>query len=893
MLHACLFVLTALAPPQRYREAILHPKTYSSPDGSHRFEVDPSDRLGCGPGVHRLSRGASEVWKKELPFTLWNAVVADSGHCAGYAYTQGEDDPRAEGEFIVAVFSPEGEVSLVEPTKRSESRFLHESSNPLARGLYLQPELDRFVVRIEDEDVNRGSEEWWVYALSKGELVRRVRPKKAFEEAEALRWCLDARAVAGTPLTLAQWYRFDFGRRGEPSRIGTRFLLLDGDLRPVWSLELPDDYSFAQDEEGRGALLDEVKERGCILSTSAPRRFEIRHAQAASRVTYEVDADPTIPLGWSVRELARAAYEPPRTRPVPPAVDVVLRLVASVPLAATQAATGPIRDILAFHVGEGERIRFVRKEQPSRRFTLVSIDPEGLVQAEVAVELPDPGAEGPLEWFPLDERRWLAVHSPWNLEWNAEMNARAWRVDADTGEVSVLEDWSCPPVETLVPLPRGGFAALATYRTNYTQTKALMAFADDGSRQWEILESYGEGSRLFSPSDLDVLSDGRLAVVESVTGCLKLFSPDGDLLSKVDLRAAWNVEELYPSYVVSAPDGTLLVHDSDTWRRMRTTGGVVETTELRRADGSTDVGRADRFRCAPAGAFWTTDGRVFMRFGGDGVVDRTIGPRADASQLNEPGRPFLDGRGRIAIEDERTHALHVFDPSGTRLFVCVPDATDFDGNESPRAVLGLSDGGLLVDLEGDRYLSFSSTGRRLARTKLGGKYAAPIDGGRAGFWVIPTRWRRTAVQRIGADGVPGVRLERLEDRRWFENLMAIGAGPDGSLAVLESASSPSDERPRHLALFSPHGDPIRTLEVPALRTSYFTSDICLGRTWAVLSSNGPEVYLIANESPRVARFESAPAKTKSSWVFGLSPDESELWAVESDPPTLRRYALPE
>jgi hypothetical protein len=32
---------------------------------------------------------------------------------------------------------------------------------------------------------------------------------------------------------------------------------------------------------------------------------------------------------------------------------------------------------------------------------------------------------------------------------------------------------------------------------------------------------------------------------------------------------------------------------------------------------------------------------------------------------------------------------------------------------------------------------------------------------------------------------------------------------------------------------------------------------------------------------------------EDTWAFGLSPDERELWAVESHPPTLHRYALPD
>src|SRR6187402_3753734 len=97
------------------RSNVLEPREYSSPSGEYVLRVDPSARDGSGPGSYSLRKGSVEVWGREFPFTLREAVVADDGTSAGFGHkVRGY---YAEGDFVVALLSPRGELLFEERTE--------------------------------------------------------------------------------------------------------------------------------------------------------------------------------------------------------------------------------------------------------------------------------------------------------------------------------------------------------------------------------------------------------------------------------------------------------------------------------------------------------------------------------------------------------------------------------------------------------------------------------------------------------------------------------------------------------------------------------------------------------------------------------------------------------
>ena len=283
----------------------LDPTTYASPSGEWELHVDPSEAHGAGPGDYRLTRGGEEVWAATRPFTFWEAAVTDAGAVVGYGYTSGWRGwfGEGDGEFVVAAFAPDGSPRLTDRTPRTPSRFFHTPPNPLAEGLFVQPERDRFVVRLANPDLNEPGERWLPFRLSDGAKLPEVRPNEWIGDREG-RWsAMRVRPMGGTPLLLVHWYVV-----AEPHernlRMGGAFTLTDAAGAVVWSLELPGDYEPAAGAD-RWERRDQVSRYGAILEVG-PARFAVWSVAAGQRVDYAVaEAEDR----WTVKEVARTPYD--------------------------------------------------------------------------------------------------------------------------------------------------------------------------------------------------------------------------------------------------------------------------------------------------------------------------------------------------------------------------------------------------------------------------------------------------------------------------------------------------------------------------------------------------------------------------------------------------------
>ncbi len=156
--------------------SILDPKSYVSPSGHFTLLVDPTHMHGRGPATYRLSKDGREVWAGEKPFTLWNARVTDEGVVGGFAYSDGQGDSQTKGDFQVIILSEHGTVRLDHVTERQCANFPEQPPSPVGRGVVMDDANDRLVIRIQDENVNRNHEAWWVYRLSTGERLTAFRP---------------------------------------------------------------------------------------------------------------------------------------------------------------------------------------------------------------------------------------------------------------------------------------------------------------------------------------------------------------------------------------------------------------------------------------------------------------------------------------------------------------------------------------------------------------------------------------------------------------------------------------------------------------------------------------------------------------------------------------------
>jgi len=861
-------VLPALAAAPRsearrrqYFSPVLDPRTYASPSGEWALYVNPGDKSGRGGATYRLRRKGAVVWEGPRPFALWEAGVADDGTVGGVAYSRGFEGwggrkPDDYGDFSVVVLGPAGEVRLQERTKRTPSRFLHDVPNPLANGVIVDGANDRLVVRVRDPDINRRAEGWWVYRLSTGREVRRFSPKPLLGEPKdgPTRFVIDARAVAGTPLVLAHWWRYDTsgGTRG------ARFTLHDpegGDGgAPVWSLELPRDYTVAGDEDAQDRLRDEIGEGFAILRTDAPGRFTLRFVAERRKVTFAVSRDG--PGGkWRVTEVGpREPYVAPAAEPPPfAAPEIRPRLRDRITLKAPAAGKpSPIRGVHNLTVAGPGRLAFLRRDGATD-LVLVE-DRRGRVLHTVPLAkmaLKGEDSIDALVW--QGGTRFLVFVARRFAKKTSDYFSEAYRVDARTKTVARLVGFRAATSRSAAALPGAGGFLILTY------SQGLHAYDAAGRRVWTRSEEAGGDA-----DSVAVLKDGTVAALDASDTAVTFLDPrSGRTRRTLSLNQAWGREANYPSDIVAdLQGGGFVVHD------FQGTPSVVRMSAAGRVLGGfvphdTRGGRIEYpdVSVGSDGRLWVSDKHALLRMDARGRPDRPVG------QLREVAEFAVSPTGRILAADARTNAVHVFDRSGRWLHACAPadtrdedPASEFSRQAQPQIAFGPNDSFAVAGQW------FDAKGKRRAKP--------------AGF--------RTPVERVS-------RLRRRADATWLGFVYAVAVSPGGALAVADTpndttAARPSPVRAR-VSLYDPADAPLRVLPLPAAADDPYPEIAFDGRTLVVSVAKRVYAYLGATGQPLWQFARPAPAQG-DPWQPFLTDAGRTLCLFDPYRRTLYRYALP-
>jgi sugar lactone lactonase YvrE len=856
-----------LAPP------VLNPTTYTSAAGRCTLSVEPSDLYGRGSALYRLTRDGETAWSGERPFTLWQAGVADDGTVAGYAYTHGWDGRRHKdgqesgaGALQIVILWPDGEERLSEAVPRGDSYF-DELPGPVANGIIFDAENDRFVARLRDPREN--GERWHVYQLSTGKSLGILNPSE--KASVQIHRIIAAAPVAGTPLTLVQWWGY----------VGARFMLMDPDLNPVWSLDLDRDYAIPGDETAENRLRQRIEKDSAILSAGRPSQFDLHFVAEKKRVTFSVQPDGQ--GGWAVAETARADYPDPGDPAVAPVVfpDRELPYLGKIALEAGAPAVSPFRDIRALELdGEG-RICFLRSEADGPP-ALVLVGTNGAVQREIPIELMRGRTNAELSAFAWigGERFVFAISGK-----GTGARAACAAADFATGAVTIFEGLDCPRIEQLAGYPEGGFVALTKDFKKYTITDGLYGFDAAGRTEWKIEKSgyRGEPGELISPQDLTVDASGRIAVISTIRRNIQFYDRDGKFLHLLNLSNAWGRVPNYPTDVAADPRGGLIAYDfggKPCIVRMDGEGAVVAQFDPAYPDGRTFAFH-DGVRISPDGRYWTSDGHALLRLDESGVVDRVLGSAMDYDRLEDIGRIAVDGADRIYIFSGRSRAVHVFGPDGARAFVCRTDP----GDQVAGDLVPTGKGDLFLSSAERRseYLHFSDSGERLGIEKLGlGDYGEaivfqPDTGNRwvAGFHDVTLVSPSGAVLRT---------ISRRPDGCWLENPDGLSVAPDGSVAVVARRSR-ADAGPNTVNLYTAAGDPVRTIPLPE-SMGYMPSAAWNGRHLFVRV--GDDIHVLDAAGRPVQKFTPGAC---SHGPF-VAAQGREVWVFDEGARTFHRYRAP-
>ena len=878
------------APP-----STLNPTTYPSASGKYALYVNPSDPQGRGKGAYRLTLDGRAVWSGEKPYTLWQAGVADDGSVAGYAYSFGPDGSSeaghkaGPGDFRLVILDPHGKERLDQTTKREDSRFLHSLPTPLASGFILDPVNDRVVFRVSDPDFNRNAESWRVYQLSTGKELATFRPRELMPDPKSANHLMDAKPVAGTTLTLIRWSRY---RWDKERRQGVRFTLVGPEGKAIWSLDLVDDYETPEDEAEGKRVEASIRRSGGILRTDQAGRFELRFVKAAQRVTFRVDRAPS--GDWSVSEIERRPFVEPRNEePIAAEIPTITpRPVGRIVLKSPSAGAEPeICDLRAFVVDASGRIAFIRMAR-SKPLALMVVDQEGKVLHSVPLD--DAHAEGRGGWSDLTclgPGSCLLVRDD-PRDRNRMEGAI---VEFASGKVTPIPGFSTTVLSKFAGFPDGGFVVAGglTYGRGFaTGDDTLKAFDGRGKLLWELQGNHDskDQSTLFtSPQALASTTDGRVALLDGSRKLVQFFDRSGKHHHTIDLKKTWGREPNYLSNLSADCDGGVVIEDSRGVApivRMKVDGTVRAQMKPRFKDGQTvDVSDA---QVAPDGALWVSDGHALYRLTEAGIVDRALGDAPDSRRLNKVAAVSLDEKGRIYAVEGRTGAVHVFEPDGRWIQVCLPDPSDVP-QELSRAHLTVSDAGEIAldvgETGSNRYLRFSAEGKRI------GIEAAKLDVIQEKWYAQPRTGQRwvlgyTKVYLVDEAGAVTRTITRRADEFWLISPHNASVAADGSIAVISPDQHLFDDSVA-VSLYSARGEPIRTFRLPPpIRWSYprIAYD---GKHVAVAGEKAIALFDVSGKA--LGQF-APPREQEALWTPFLSPDQRTLLLFDGIR-TLHRFEL--
>ena len=407
---------------------------------------------------------------------------------------------------------------------------------------------------------------------------------------------------------------------------------------------------------------------------------------------------------------------------------------------------------------------------------------------------------------------------------------------------------------------------------------------------WRVKEDYSDKRSLFSPNDIALTTRGQVAVVDVIQHRVQFFDTKGAFTGDVNLDKAWGRKPRYPNEISADRDGGVLIYDfhgSPPIVRMNADGKVLAQFQLKHSDGRM-LDPTCGVKVSPSGQLWACDGSSLVQLNDQGVANRVLGPPPSNEHLGEVAAVAVDQAGHLSAVDERTGAVHVFDATGKRLKVCSPKVGDFSEKLS-MAHLGVTDNGevFLGSGDGSGYLHFDPDGKRLGVKQL------RLDEIQEKWYPLPMEGRLLVLgyhEAFIVDNQDKVlqKIQRRPDRNWLEHPQQASVAPDGSFAIV-SGEGFSTDRPWFVSLYSPEGEPVRTVPMPAACNKYvfaFTGKY-------LVSCTKTEICLFSASGEPILTFPYPPEQQEEPWwtCFGTQGGR-ELWLVSAQLKKVHRFQLP-
>lgn len=851
---------------------IVNPQTYTSPSGEYALHVDPTDVEGRGAGAYRLTRNGAEVWAAKLPFTFFDARVADSGVVGGVGYSAGYRNRRRPGDILVADIA----VINVDGTVLTHERIARNGYlNFMLRGCLIDGEQRWFIARCTDPGPLL-AEDWRIYALTSGKLEREW--SLATTPIPMDLYPSSVQPVDGTPLFLVGAAKDDL-----------LYALINLDGNVLWRSKHDDVF----DKSGAGwAFMRRVSRLEPYAPILGPRQFRVWNPMAHEYVTYAVAPDGAGKEAWSVAETDRGPFPTEPRTAISQLERVSPRHLGTIELEIDNDPLPEVHEVDAFDFDDQGRLGVVRRDKGEYPFLLLSRAGKVLRRHELSLDklhtLPR------MDWIGGDD--WVITATYLASQLPDGRRYRSHLIDAQTGEVGHFSLDETSAIIALKPLANGGLLAL--HASDQGAKHAFVAVYDESQNQvWKAEPLLLESAR---PNDVSLLEfpDGSVAVHAAGSTRLDKYEPSGDRYTKSVIELA-SREYDSTSSAAAPPDG--VVHTFDciipTLSRFSDDGALASSVPVKTPAGRyIDALGWDglRLRTGPDGGLWTSDGHGVMRIGADGVIDAVYGESPDCEQLRHSFNAHVDQQDRIYIADHRSGMTHVFDDTGKRLMRLPPnqarpfhwvdnidvdhagsvfvDHFEFAADGTPR--------GLRLWAENVEYHHILDVPERLSQPN------APRH------WVIT----QEGVWLLDDDDQVVKKIARRASGDWLDVVAGADVAADGSLAVVsdrQHVAGPGGIAP-HISVYDRHGVPIASAEWPTDSRRWYVPQVLFsGRNLGIGPYDLGWLLLDTRENPPEWRILEDMRPYKDRWSAHFARDGREIWLVGLDGGKVERFALPE
>ena len=925
--------VTSQVRAERAGHYTLNPKTYKSPSGEFELYVDPSTIYGQGAGSYRMTRGGVEVWSKQLPFTLWDAEVAKDGLVAGYAYSLGMENDQLdwnkpeEGKLHLVLLTPAGELRLNEIMPRRGTLSDDSTVDLNVDGILLDPDNDRFVVRLDEGDWSARREYWRSYRISTGELLHEFKFGHPPESNHEYWHLLSTKAVAGTPLILVNWKYIKWEDTGNQVRaVGGRFNLIDPTGQSHWELDRPDDYpdyyeygkrlDMQEDYEEcnrLNKLEDEINKRGAILRTDSPGHFDLWFVKESQRVTFEITKTPD--GAWQVSERSRIGYsfdfskDSKETRDKPE--TLTLRHLGTIELQVESAPPPEIRDVAYFDLDDRGRIGFLRADgYTSRTFLLIDTSGAVLWQLDLDSLFGDRYLDATVTW--LAGARWLLIAQEYREVPGSDdikAIAKAFWLDVQKQTAAPIEPFTAPEARHVAALPDGGFVVLTEPEWGTNQRETVVAFDCAGKQRWCFV-SAPEGGSVSGSQGITVTSDGYVVVQRNYRRDLTILDRDGQFLRTLNCEDTFGSDADAEWFTPDIGGGLLIRSGYKTGRfwRVRLDGTVRDGAVRRQMVAKHRDGRLVELpgnlcefgvRVDKNGTLWACDEDSFLRLNEEGIVEQVLGEAPDCAILRDINGVTIDQQGRIYLAQKRNGITHVFDADGRRIRLLRPAPTDFERSWCTRIEVA-SDGRVFID-----GLEFSPTGARVGFRKLppalgnSDRYDDRVcyQPHSRRYWYVSSQ----EVSLVDERNEVVRTIKRRPDGNWLDDIGSPVVAPDGSLALTTSSRQPGaswDEESVTICFYAPSGEPLKSMARPnyGAHVDQLEQYAYNGRyllAYLFVCEGSP--LLLADTAAQPPKWYDLGSIVpyEDQWHYFFVKDGRELWMLAEEARKIERFALPD